>query len=148
MRDLGILIVHLLTTVAKLVGPGGARAVVAESLLLKHQLLVLNRSRRRAPNLRPMDRILAGLCALLICPSRIARCAVVLRPSTLLRLHQTLIARKYQQMFAPKRRRRPGPKGPSPELIAAIIEAKHRNPTWGCPRIAQQISLAFGLAVD
>ncbi len=30
MRDLAILFVHLLTTVAKLMGPGGARAVVAE----------------------------------------------------------------------------------------------------------------------
>ena len=29
----------------------GARSLVAESLLLKHQLLILNRSRQRAPNL-------------------------------------------------------------------------------------------------
>jgi hypothetical protein len=28
------------------------RAVVAESLLAKHQLLILNHSRQRAPNLR------------------------------------------------------------------------------------------------
>src|SRR4051794_33965916 len=25
---------------------------------------------------------------------------------------------------------------------------KRRNPKWGCPRIAQQISLAFGIEVD
>ena len=30
----------------------GVRAVIAESVLAKHQLLILNRSRRRAPNLR------------------------------------------------------------------------------------------------
>ena len=41
--------------------PGGARAVVAESLLVKHQLVILNRGRERAPNLRPTDRIIAGL---------------------------------------------------------------------------------------
>jgi hypothetical protein len=29
--------------------PGGLRAVVAESVLAKHQLLILNRLRRRAP---------------------------------------------------------------------------------------------------
>jgi len=40
MKDLLILLVHLLTTVAKLLGPGGARAVVADSLLMKQQLLV------------------------------------------------------------------------------------------------------------
>jgi hypothetical protein len=25
---------------------------------------------------------------------------------------------------------------------------KRRNPGWGCPRIAQQISLAFGVEID
>jgi len=35
MRELFILLVHLLVTCAKLIRAGGARAVVAESLLLK-----------------------------------------------------------------------------------------------------------------
>jgi hypothetical protein len=35
--------------------------VVAESLLAEQQLLILNRSRRRSPNLRVSDRIIAGL---------------------------------------------------------------------------------------
>ncbi len=48
MRDLAIFFVQLLTTIARLIGPGGARAVVAESLLLKQQLIVANRSRQRA----------------------------------------------------------------------------------------------------
>ncbi len=56
MRDLVILFIHLLTTIAKIMLSGGGRTVVAESLLLKHQLVVLNRGRERAPNLRPMDR--------------------------------------------------------------------------------------------
>jgi hypothetical protein len=45
VRDLAVLLLHLLATVARLVGPGGARSVVAESVLVKHQLLILNRSR-------------------------------------------------------------------------------------------------------
>jgi len=49
MGDLFILLGHLLTTVAKLLRPGGARAVTAESVLMKQQLLLLNRSRRRRP---------------------------------------------------------------------------------------------------
>ena len=57
MRDLFILLVHLITTVFHLAKPGGFRAVVAESVLAKHQLLILNRSRRRAPNLRIRDRV-------------------------------------------------------------------------------------------
>jgi len=47
MRDLAILFIHLLTAIAKLMRPGGGRAVVAESLLLKHQLVVLNRGHCR-----------------------------------------------------------------------------------------------------
>ena len=39
MPDLLILLVHLITTTARLMGPGGARSVIAESLLVKHQLL-------------------------------------------------------------------------------------------------------------
>jgi hypothetical protein len=55
-------------TAARLAGPGGARSVVAESVLVKHQLLILNRSRKRAPNLRASDRVVAGLCALFMRP--------------------------------------------------------------------------------
>ena len=36
------------------------------------------------------------------------------------------------------------PKGPSADLIRAVVEMKERNPRWGCPRIAEQIALAFG----
>jgi putative transposase len=94
VRDLAVLFLHLLATVAQLAGPGGARSVVAESVLVKHQLLILNRSRKRSPRLRPADRLIAGLCVLLIRPGRVVRSAIVLQPSTLLRLHRALITRK------------------------------------------------------
>ena len=42
MRELLLLAIHLLVTCAKLLRPGGVRAVAAESLLLKHQLLISN----------------------------------------------------------------------------------------------------------
>ena len=70
MRDLAILFIHLIVIFVRLLGPGGLRAIVAESLLLKHQLVVLNRSRDRAPNLRPMDRVMAGLCVGFMRPTR------------------------------------------------------------------------------
>ncbi len=43
MRDLAILFIHLIVTFARLLGPGGLRLVVAESLLVKRRLLILNR---------------------------------------------------------------------------------------------------------
>ena len=142
MRDLAVLFIHLIATIGKLLGPGGARSIIAESLLLKHQLIILNRGRERAPNLRPMDRVITGLSTLFIHPGRLARAAVVLKPSTLLAFHATLVKRKYRHLFSPKRRGKPGPKGPSPELVTAIVETKRRNPSWGCRRIAQQLSFS------
>ena len=49
MRDLVVLFVHLVVTIARLTRPGGIRSVVAESILIKHQLQILNRNRKRAP---------------------------------------------------------------------------------------------------
>jgi putative transposase len=148
MRDFLILFVHLIVTLTRLAKPGGFRSVVAESVLVRHQLLVLNRCRKRAPNLRAADRIIAGLCTLFMRPARVLRSAIVLKPSTLLHLHSLLRKRKYRLSFSPQRRRRPGPNGPKKDLIDAVVAMKRRNPRWGCPRIAQQIALAFGVEID
>jgi hypothetical protein len=51
-------------------------------------------------------------------------------------------------LFSSKRPHRPGPKGAEKEFIDAVVEMKRRNPNWGCPRIAQQITLAFGVDID
>ena len=91
MRDWLVLMAHLIVTTIRTVTPGGARAVIAESLLLKHQLLILNRSRKKAPKLRALDRILLGLGAVLVSPQRILKLAVAIRPPTLLRFHRALV---------------------------------------------------------
>jgi putative transposase len=81
MRNLVVLFIHLIATLARLLGPGGVRSLVAEFLLLKHQLLIANRSRQRSPNLHSSDRILAGLLTLLVRPTRLLRSAIVLLES-------------------------------------------------------------------
>jgi putative transposase len=81
MRNLVVLLIHLIATLARLLGPGGVRSLVAESLLLKHQLLIVNRSRHRSPNLPSSELILAGLLALLMRPIRVLRSAIVLKRS-------------------------------------------------------------------
>jgi len=148
MRDMLLLAVHLLVTVAKLLRPGGVRAVAAESLLLKHQLQISNRARQRAPNLTSLDRFMLGLTTLFIRPHRIPKLATMLKPATLLRFHKALVDRKYRILFSSSaRRRKPGPKGPSAEVIAAIVAMKSRNPQFGYMRIAQQISNDFGIEI-
>ncbi len=143
-----LLSAHLITLIAKLIGPGGAKAVIAENLLLKHQLQIVARSRQRAPNLVAADRFFLGFWSLFLRPSRIRKSAVILRPSTLLRFHQYLVRRKYRLLFSPQTRSKPGPKGPSEQLIHAIVELKRRNSDFGYPRIALIISKTFGVEID
>ena len=148
MKGISLLLIHLLTVFAKLLGPGGIKGIIAENLLLKQQLLVVCRPRQRAPNLLPADRFLFGLFSLFLRPGRIEKTAVGIRPSTLLRFHDYLVRRKYRSLYSPHRRGKTGPKGPSQELIHAIVELKRRNPRFGYPRIARIISKTFGVEID
>ena len=73
MRDLLLLAIHLFVSIVKLLRPGGVRAVAAESLLLKQQLIVSKRSRQRAPNLTTVNRYVLGLITLFVSPRRIPK---------------------------------------------------------------------------
>jgi transposase InsO family protein len=149
MRDLVLALLHLAVLSAKLCGSGGVRAVIAENLLLKQQLILLRRARKRAPNLTASDRLLCGFWSIFLSAGRIRKAALALRPSTLLAFHQALVRRKYRRLFSSTPgSRKPGSKGPSNALIQAIVELKSRNPRVGCPRIALIISQTFGVAID
>jgi len=90
-----------------------------------------------------------GSTSLFVSPRRIAKLAAILSPAMLFKFHQALVDRKYRLLFSSSAdRRKPGPKGPSLEVIAAIVEMKSRNPKFGYPRIAQQISHAFDIEID
>jgi transposase InsO family protein len=149
MTDFLLALLHVVVMTAKVCGPGGVRAVIAENLLLKQQLIVLRRARRRAPNLTRWDRLLCGFGSLFLSPGRIRRVAIGVRPSTLLAFHQALVRRKYRHLFSSSQGPTTlGPKGPSAALISAIVELKSRNPRFGCPRIARIISHTFGVDID
>src|SRR6202795_523219 len=125
MRDLLILAIHMLVTCVKLLCRGGMRAVAAESLMLRHQLVISNRSRQRAPNLTSIDRFVLGLTTLFVSPRRIPRLGALVKPATLFKFHKVLVDRKYRLLFSSSsHRRKPGHKGPSAQLIAAIVEMK------------------------
>ena len=133
MKDLIYLLLHLLTTLAKMIKPGGGRAVMAENLLLKQQLIIHSRSRQRAPNLTTHDRVLLGFWTLFMNPRRIARSAIIIKPATLLRFHAAMKKRKYRNLYSPGGSRKPGPKGPSKEVIKAIVEMKQPQSTLWLP---------------
>ena len=149
MKNVLLTVLHLAVMAAKLCGPGGVRAVIAENLVLKQQLLVLCRGRRRAPRLTRGDRLLCGFGSLFLSPGRIRRVAITFRPSTLFAFHQALVRRKYRRLFSSKpSRKKPGPKGPDEALVRMIVELKARNPRFGCPRIAHIVTQTFGIDID
>jgi hypothetical protein len=89
IRDFAIVFVHLIVTLARLARLGGLRSVVAESVLVRHQLHTLNRGRKRA---QPA----CHGCTLFMRPARVLRSNIVLKPSTLLHLHSVQRKRKYR----------------------------------------------------
>ena len=140
---------HLAVVVTKLLGRGGIRAVIAEDLLPKYQLLILRRPRRRVPNLTTNDRFLFGFVSLFLSPGRIRNVAVVLRPSTLIKFHEASVRRKCRRLFSSSHR----PKklelmGPSDQPEFVTLDIKSRNPRFGCPRIAMIISRTFSVEID
>jgi hypothetical protein len=70
--------------------------------------------------------MVAGLCAVFIRPGRLIRSAITFKPSTRLRLHRALIHRKYRRLFSSNRSMKPGSKGPSGDVIAAVVDMKQR----------------------
>ena len=72
MRDLLALFLHFLTTLARLLGPGGTRGVIAETLQLSKAFGI-----------------------------EINKDVVRLKPATLLAFHRAMKARKYRRLFSP-----------------------------------------------
>jgi hypothetical protein len=150
MKDLLLTLLHLARHDREAVWPGGVRAVIAENLLLKQQLIVLRRARQRAPNLTLSDRLLCWIRD----RSSSVQDASESRHSAYAPRRSWRFIRRWcvastadcsRRARAPKK---PGPKGPSEALIQAILELKSRNPRFGCPRIARIISHTFGVDID
>ena len=115
---------------ARLAGTAGVRSVIAESALLKHQLLIVNRPRRRAPNLRVTDRFIVAVCSLFIRPAHLVRSAIILRPSTILNFHRNLVKLKYRLLSCPKRRAKPGLRFKTISIRIGVTlrsKARHRS---------------------
>ncbi len=73
MKGLLLLLIHLVAVLARLLGSGGVRGLVAENVLIKQQLLILSRTRQRAPNLSSLERFVLGLCTLFVGPAEYPR---------------------------------------------------------------------------
>ena len=148
MKELFVLIAHPLTTLITLARPGSVRAVAAESMALKLQLVVVHRTRKRAPPMTPWDRLVFGLCALWIAPSRRQRFRLcsVLPPSSAFTTHWSGASIGYCSVR--KGGESPAPKDLRRSWIEAAEAMKRQNPRFGCLKIAQEITHAFWVEVN
>ena len=133
---------------ARALRPGGRSRLLAEHLLVRQQLIAVNRKRKRAPRLTSFDRVVLALCSLLISSKRLPKLSIIVAHSTILGFHRALVQRKYSRLFSNKGPKKPGPKGPSTALIKLVVEIKTKNPGYGCPKIALLASQLLDDCID
>ena len=102
-------------------------ADAVEIAVLRHQLAVLRRQVPR-PRYTPADRMLLAALAKLLPRERWA--AFLVTPSTLLRWHRELIARRWTYPHTGRDRR-----GLNEEIVALVLRLARENPRWGYLRI-------------
>ncbi|MFT7654278.1 MAG: hypothetical protein ACI9ON_000399 [Limisphaerales bacterium] len=91
MKSVVLFVVDSLLLIVKALPSGGVKALVAENLLLKHQLGILARAQQKSPNLKTRDRFLLGASSLLISPRRLSTVAIIIKPAMLLKFHRALV---------------------------------------------------------
>ena len=90
MVEIGEKILDLVCLLLRLPKAGGGCSLVAEVLLLRQQLIVLTRGKKKCPALTTADRLIMGLCTLVMTPKRIGKSAIAIAASPLLDFHRAL----------------------------------------------------------
>ena len=147
MKFLAFISSYLITWL-RLLPFGGVRAIAAENIVLRQQLITLSRHRKKAPRLPFFDKLMVGVLTSMISLKRLQRIAVIIKPATLLKFHKALVNRKYSLLFSNKSCKKPGRKGLDQSIIDLILEMRQRNPSYGYRRIAMQVSDTFGIPID
>ena len=124
VRTLAFVIVR---RVLGLVGLGSAPdAKDIEIAVLRHQLMVLRRQVAR-PRYTPQDRLVLAMLGRLLPRERWA--AFLVTPSTLLRWHRKLVARRWRYPATGGSRRL------DPAIVDLVVRMARENPRWGYLRI-------------
>jgi hypothetical protein len=97
--------------------------------VLRHQLMVLRRQVAR-PRYTPQDRMVLAMLARLLPRERWA--AFLITPTTLLRWHRELVARRWTYPAIGHGR------GLDPEIVDVVVRMARENPRWGYLRVRRE----------
>jgi len=114
-----------------LLGSSAVAALELENAVLRHQLVVLQRTVKR-PELRRSDRVVLAVASGLLPRERWP--VFLVSPQTLLRWQRELVRRKWTY-----RRRRAGRPPLDPQVRELILRLGRENPRWGCVRIQGEL---------
>jgi putative transposase len=113
-----------------------------EILLLRHQLRVLERQVAR-PQLTQADRALLAAFSRML-PRQTWRRSLFVTPTTLLRWHRELVARRWTYPD-----RRPGRPPTAGEVRELVVRLARQNPSWGYRRVqGELVGLGIKLAAS
>jgi putative transposase len=115
------------------------RSKELEILLLRHELAILRRQRRRAP-VRHVDRVV--LAALARALPRSAWAGLSVRPATLLRWHRQLVRRRWTYPHSI-----PGRPPLDRRVQALVVQLARENPCWGYRRIVGELR-GLGISIS
>ncbi|WP_222721447.1 integrase core domain-containing protein [Actinomadura sp. HBU206391] len=110
----------------------GDRSKELEILALRHQVAVLRRQVHR-PDLNDADRVVLAALSRLLSSSSWEM--FIVTPSTILRWHRDLIARRWTY-----RRKRQGRPSTRRDIWVAVLRLARENPTWGYQRISGELA--------
>jgi putative transposase len=115
----------------------------AEILLLRHQLVVLQRQVHVRPRMTWTDRAFIAVLIDVIPKHRRGDLRLIVTPQTILRWHRDIVRR----LWAVKsRRKQPGRPRTHRNITAAVLRLAKENPCWGYRRIHGELA-GLGLKV-
>ena len=119
---------------------------IAEILILRHRLAVLQRRQRCRPNLNWADRTLLAALLGVIPRARRHGLRLLVTPDTILRWHRDIVRRRWAARSMPGRTGRPATRR---NIRALVLRLARENPVWGYRRIHGELaSLGVNVAAS
>jgi len=110
---------------------------IAEILILRHQLAVLQRRQPRRPNLNWADRALLATLLGVIPRARRHGLRLLVTPDTILRWHRDVVRRRWAARSMRGRTGRPATRR---NVRALVLRLARENPAWGYRRIHGELA--------